>query len=460
MKTRETMKEQKQKTGIFRLVCDDRQVLATIPSAKIKRGGNAFIFEIKEYPHRVAKIFKEDGKAYPNRLKRFLFEIETLKYIHLLTNKVPRFYCKGNIEESGEPFYIMEKLDTVEELIDAGLNCEEKFELVTSLLNAIEELHELDLAHRDIKPRNMLFRNKDGHRMVVLTDLGLVMSDDRDGYDTNEFEMLGSEGYRPFELRQHNPALQTRDYFASDIYQFAKTTYAIFNDSIHSFSDMVETIGKDLEIEKYDNKVFIEIIYKMIEKCIVNDFSKRPNLIECRKMIDEAFNEFKKDLDIHSTPFIKDRDYRRLNSRLHDSRGYYGEIAGSQIDALKSFFVKQSAFTNYKNEEYKIIEILNNDTISVNDEWKIVEGTSKDENLQIFRRYKLSCLKSDIPVELDFLLQYVFIDNNNGKDRCAHIFVREIDTSADMVHKNLEEFILKEYGSLNNISMNLVFKKL
>ncbi len=56
------------------------------------------------------------------------------------------------------------------------LTVPESLELFIAMAEALKELHTLGYVHRDIKPENFLYRKKDNHFEVVLSDFGLVQS--------------------------------------------------------------------------------------------------------------------------------------------------------------------------------------------------------------------------------------------------------------------------------------------
>jgi len=125
------------------------------------------------------------------------------------------------------PWYEMGSLDDRIELRREGLaaNRLEALRIVQALASAVEDIHLMGVAHRDIKPGNVLL---DGNK-VLLADFGLCLEvDDPEERATTTYEAVGSRLYIAPENEAGINA--EADQRPADFYAFGKTAWAIFAD--------------------------------------------------------------------------------------------------------------------------------------------------------------------------------------------------------------------------------------
>jgi serine/threonine protein kinase len=109
------------------------------------------------------------------------------------------------------------------------------------VLDALEHCHRLGIAHRDIKPRNILVRIRDGNAVVKLCDFDAAIPFDAAGkvlVDTGPFRARGTSEYWAPEKRKlyeraqvtagMPPELQFSIEIASDIYAVARAIASKF----------------------------------------------------------------------------------------------------------------------------------------------------------------------------------------------------------------------------------------
>jgi serine/threonine protein kinase len=109
----------------------------------------------------------------------------------------------------------------------------------SGILRALSELHQRDLVHRDIKPQNVLLRDGDWHRPVVL-DLGYIR--DLVGPPLTEYPArIGTVQFMAPEQLQHEPAV-----LRSDIYALGITLF-LLSSGTHPFVAAGET---QLEVDE------------------------------------------------------------------------------------------------------------------------------------------------------------------------------------------------------------------
>lgn len=300
---------------------------------RIAEGGNGYIFKLKNNNNVLAKVFKYDSNSLDiivqRRKARFFNEIGFLKEYSSQNIHMPQLIdeCSG----SSNPFFVVKRYHDIKWLYDQKLPYNEKLGLCIQLADAIEFIHSTGTAHRDIKPKNLLFEKHDGFINLILTDYGLISSDDLD----SPGDRMGSYGYTPPELRFRDE--NTDDYFSSDVYEFAKTVYAFLSNTYHTFSEGLVIIGERDEIRTGGSSLFLEPIYEMIEKAIRYEMADRISIAECRNYLYKA----KKLLTISfSSEWESKRNRRRILSTFVNTSNY----SISRQDYISSFV--SSVFKN------------------------------------------------------------------------------------------------------------------
>lgn len=189
--------------------------------------GKTFLAEDTDTPsrrHCVIKKLKpitnlDDFKFVQERFRR---EAAILERLGEFSHQIPKLYAYF---VDNEEFYL------VQELIDGltlrqkvrqeGIMGEERVkDLLISLLKVLEYVHEQKIIHRDIKPDNVMLRQRDDQ--PVLIDFGIVKEVMHIGVDGNPTStvMAGTPGYTSLEQVAGRPV------FASDLYSLGAT--AIF----------------------------------------------------------------------------------------------------------------------------------------------------------------------------------------------------------------------------------------
>jgi tRNA A-37 threonylcarbamoyl transferase component Bud32 len=124
------------------------------------------------------------------------------------------------VTEDGRPWIVMEFVpgrSLAEEIAEHGLLTEQRTgEIGLKVLDALQAAHREGIAHRDVKPANILL---DGDR-VVLTDFGIAAIDDATAL-TATGHLIGSPAYLAPERINGKPATA-----ASDLWSLGVTLYA------------------------------------------------------------------------------------------------------------------------------------------------------------------------------------------------------------------------------------------
>jgi serine/threonine-protein kinase len=232
----------------------DEFFLENIDNAS-QKGGNSSVFRAQHPDGNEAYIVKffrflreSDEKWQQLRLDRFEREIKALKVV----SQSPQNRCAIPIVEDGVyplrnkgikgtlRYYVMEEADSdlssFLEKSENELSPQSKIALCNDLLIMLQDLHKLNIYHRDIKPDNILmFRTR-----PVFGDLGLINFRDRDA-DLDKFdEKIGPLGFLSPEAT--NKCLGSREKASfdfdcwiddkSDVFQLGQVFWFILQDEV------------------------------------------------------------------------------------------------------------------------------------------------------------------------------------------------------------------------------------
>ncbi len=207
--------------------------------------GETFVALDRQLPSQrkvVIKKFKPqhqyDARTYEIVRERFEREAAVLESLSDVCRHVPKLYAF--FSEAGDYYLVQEFIEgqTLNEFVRAQGRLDEATtrQLLTSLLEALHEIHAQGIIHRDIKPDNILLRA--GNGQPVLIDFGAVkeiVTTVLDAYGTPQRASLiiGTPGYTPAEQSVGRPV------YASDLYSLAMTMiFALTGRQPHELNDL------------------------------------------------------------------------------------------------------------------------------------------------------------------------------------------------------------------------------
>lgn len=240
------------------------------------KGGNSSVFKLVsqanvELALKVSKYDLSSMKSVAensNHIQRFTREIDALKLAKSKPCKnVVEHYFDGEIKIGRGlfAFYAMEKADTdlTTYLEKNELSVQQRFLLCDGILKGIQELHELGIYHRDIKPDNILFVGNEWK----IGDLGLADYQDPD-FDIDEAgerigprDWLSPEAYNKCLTEKRATTLpyqyDCKIEAKSDVFQLGKLFWFIFQGNLPEG----QLLRNDFRI---DDRVLYDVVYNML----------------------------------------------------------------------------------------------------------------------------------------------------------------------------------------------------
>lgn len=227
----------------------------------------------------------------PGQLTRFLNEgriIASLNHRNIIT-----IHDLG-IVDGERPFISMEFLEggDLEERIAKGIDKNDAFQLVETIGDCLDFVHNKGIVHRDIKPANILF-HKDG--TPILSDFGVAKEEQTESKLTMDGSALGSPYYLSPEQAECKKLDGRADIYGLGIVLYEMLTGAkpyVGNSQIETIvshlSDPLPTLSADLSD-------YQPLISKMIAKSPDDRFSSAGEMVRyvqrLRASQDESYAE-------------------------------------------------------------------------------------------------------------------------------------------------------------------------
>ena len=251
--------------------------------------GQTFLAEDTDTPSRRKCVIKKlrpitDAEDFKFVQERFHREAAILERLGEHCDQIPKLYAYF---VENQEFYL------VQELID-GLTLRQKVQrqgtfdentvrnLLWSLLNVLEYVHSQNIIHRDIKPDNIILRQRDNK--LVLIDFGIVKEVLRVGIDGNPTSSIlagGTPGYTAPEQAIGRPA------YASDLYSLGATGIYLLTGK--NSQQMTDLATGDIAWQQFAPQVssyFAAILDKAMKSAISDRYK---NVVEIRKDLQKVF---------------------------------------------------------------------------------------------------------------------------------------------------------------------------
>ncbi len=189
-----------------------------VEAKEIGRGGFGIVYRCREVAlDRIVAVKVLTSDLGADNLERFLREQRAMGQLSGHPNIVN--VLQVGATESGRPYLVMQyhPRDSLDALIrrSGPLHWHDALELGVKLSGALETAHRLGIAHRDVKPANILLTE---FGEPQLTDFGIARI--RGGFETATGEVTGSPAFTaPEILSGRTPTA------ASDVYSLAATVF-------------------------------------------------------------------------------------------------------------------------------------------------------------------------------------------------------------------------------------------
>ena len=182
--------------------------------ASIGEGGQAHVFEVRDLRHEVEGRIVLKRLKYPHRLGRFAQEIAAMQQVG--SPRVARVIDFA----VAEPAYIVSPFvgPTLETFLGDDRTLDERLSLIQQVGFGLMAAHDQGVAHRDLKPDNVLVRNE---REAVLADFGICQIVANEVVLTTTDELLGNASFAAPECQGAGGDPGTW----SDIYSLGKLAY-------------------------------------------------------------------------------------------------------------------------------------------------------------------------------------------------------------------------------------------
>lgn len=186
--------------------------------------GQTLLAEVTDVPSRRRCVIKKlrpiaDPDAFKLAQERFQREAAVLERLGEESDHVPKLYAYF-VEE--QEFYLVQEFvegPTLRQMVrqTGPLSEQAVGELLIDLLSVLAYIHERNVIHRDVKPDNVIVRQRD-HKPVLI-DFGIVKEVLREGGDglPARSAIMGTPGYIPQEQAAGQAV------FASDLYSLGAT---------------------------------------------------------------------------------------------------------------------------------------------------------------------------------------------------------------------------------------------
>ncbi|MFC1746147.1 serine/threonine protein kinase [Candidatus Riflebacteria bacterium] len=190
---------------------------------------------------------------------------------------VPKVYSTGEVE--GHLYMAMELVDgkTLKEHLEKKrrLSCKEALEISIKIAEAVKALHDVDIIHRDLQPKNIMLQD-DGDLKIL--EFGLAKIDSGDS--TREGEALGTIYYMSPEQLMGMEIDKKSDFYSLGMILWVLITGSVpFDEDPTTYLAMVH-MGESLPSHELEELELQDDVKNLIEVLTAHDISERPECID------------------------------------------------------------------------------------------------------------------------------------------------------------------------------------
>ncbi|WP_173088615.1 protein kinase [Devosia sp. 1635] len=234
---------------------------------RIDAGGNADVFRVRHGINGQVAALKLLRNMGAESYARFRNEVTALGKLGQLHGIVPMI--DHSFPDGGErPWYVMPLARGIDDWLD-GKDSKAIVEGFIHLGETLAELHSLGMAHRDIKPQNIL--ELDGR--LCFSDFGLVKYPGLSPV-TPQRRDVGAKFTMAPEMRRQAGAA---DGLRADVFSFAKTLWICLTQEVLGF-DGPYIATSNVGLSKYLPDMYTTVLDDLIADCTQHDPSARPSI--------------------------------------------------------------------------------------------------------------------------------------------------------------------------------------
>ncbi|MDX2219085.1 MAG: protein kinase [Burkholderiales bacterium] len=261
-----------------------RDFAKTIPNdlrlnRQIGQGGNSVVYSVTSLPDNATYAIKFFVSKV-NRYSRFRDEVTVVrKQLSGIQGVLPivRDHLPKNEEQ---PWYMMPLAQPLWNSLEAADPSAIRRRFI-QLARTLTKIHLLGVAHRDIKPDNLLLWNG----LPVFSDFGLADFPNKTN-KTPQGEVVGPKWYMAPEMRRNTP---NRDSQKADIYSFGKTLWAFLSGNRSGFDGTY--IADDGTISlSHSGKcegAYLTPCHELLRLATANDPDRRPTAGQLADMLED-----------------------------------------------------------------------------------------------------------------------------------------------------------------------------
>lgn len=259
---------------------------------QLGEGGNSNVCLYTKDGIEFAVKFFSKGTGEKTKNDRFIDEYFGMAQIPSHPN-IAQYFHLDTVEIDGEKFLIiiMKRYQTtlkgtLKDETDKAVYLEKLSGLFRDLLRAVDFLHANGVIHRDIKPQNILYDDKENR--YVLADFGIskfAPEKFAKEAETRDGERLANYRYCAPEQRGNKVPAS----YASDLYSVAQVLQEYATGDINHGGGRAEV--------KYQEEEFLSLLDKVIARCLMNDPDSRfSNTSELREFMHKEGFEYKQEM--------------------------------------------------------------------------------------------------------------------------------------------------------------------
>lgn len=234
--------------------------------APLGAGGNGDVWKAArpgEAPQAIKILRSVSAETY----ERFKIETSTLEKLGRMPGIIPLIEKFVPDDKSGPtPWFTMPMAVPFEQYI-RGRKPVDVVEDFVMLAVTIQELHEVGISHRDVKPANFLYYEG----RLCLSDFGLVKYPDR-ATITPPRRDIGAKFTMAPEMRR---LAASADGLPADVYSFAKSLWIALTGQELGFDGQYNPLST-LGLSNYLGKVYTTTLDRLLEECTDTDPLRRP----------------------------------------------------------------------------------------------------------------------------------------------------------------------------------------